>query len=734
MKYFKKQLILLFAVLGTLPLHSQINKAPSIDGFKDGIHHWNLEHKERNYQRYNPTNQYVEIAKNLLQYQNADGGWPKNVDWLAILPVDSVKNALKERYKQSTLDNRNTFPQVEYLADVYQLTRKEEYKQGVINGLNYLLKTQNKSGGWRGWDVDAITFNDEVTTGALELFLKIKSGDRSFSWLDDNIKQRIYNAYQRGLEAILKCQVVQDGVKTAWGQQHDHKTLLPVQARSYELPGIAARESCDVITFLMNIPHPTLEIVEAVKAAVAWLQKSEIKGIRIDRIPLVSDEIINHEYPYDNVVVEDATAKPIWARYYELTDNTPFMCTRAGQKVWSLSDVNAERRTGYEWYGYWPEQIYTLYKEWLPRAEQALKYTGYETQSDMPLFYKEMKKGLTYPMAWGNSPIKSFSKWRKEARKVLLESMQPAPPAAIDYNCEHLATEQREGYRAEKILFNVSGYSRVPAYLLIPDGEGPFPAVLLLHDHGARFSIGKEKMVRPFQVSESVIEDVNDWVERCYDNQFVGDYLASQGYVVLALDALFWGERGRREGTCYNSQQAFAANLLQMGMSWGALIAWDDIRSAEFLTQLPCVNSEKVAAMGFSMGAHRAWMTSAATDVVKAAVAVCWMNTTDGLMTLTNNQNKGGSAYSMLIPGVRNQLDYPHVASIACPKPMLFINGTKDKLFPVDEAKNAFITMQRVWESQKAGQNLITTWYDLPHFCSKEIQEQLLNFLNTHIK
>ncbi|MGL5272480.1 MAG: dienelactone hydrolase family protein [Phocaeicola sp.] len=378
--------------------------------------------------------------------------------------------------------------------------------------------------------------------------------------------------------------------------------------------------------------------------------------------------------------------------------------------------------------------MYTLYNEWLPRAEQSLKYLGYETQSDMPLFYEEMKKNLTYPMAWGNSSIKSFAKWRKEARKVLLESIEPAPPVAANYNYEHLATEQREGYRAEKILFNVSQYSRVPAYLLIPDGEGPFPAVLLLHDHGARFSIGKEKMVRPFQVSESVLEDVNDWIERCYDNQFVGDYLASQGYVVLALDALFWGERGRKEGVRYDSQQALAANLLQMGMSWGALIAWDDIRSAEFLAQLPSVNSEKVAAMGFSMGAHRAWMTSAATDVVKAAVAVCWMNTTDGLMTLTNNQNKGGSAYSMLIPGLRNQLDYPHVASIACPKPMLFINGTKDKLFPVNEAKNAFATMQRVWDSQKVGHNLTTTWYDLPHFCSKEIQKQLLDFLNQHIK
>lgn len=358
---------------------------------------------------------------------------------------------------------------------------------------------------------------------------------------------------------------------------------------------------------------------------------------------------------------------------------------------------------------------------------------GYETEKDMPLFYCRMKQNLTYPMAWGNSVIKDFRVWRKEARKTLLDCMQPAPPS-VPFDMQTTAEEQRRGYRAAKIVFSVSGYSRVPAYLLIPDGKGPFPAVLLLHDHGAYFSIGKEKVVRPFGVDEETMEDANRWTEKCYDGRFVGDYLASKGYVVLAVDALFWGERGRKEGVRYESQQALAANLLQMGMSWGALIAWDDIRSAEFLASLSIVDKDKVGAMGFSMGAHRAWMVSAATDVVKAAAAVCWMNTTDSLMTLTNNQNKGGSAYAMIIPGIRNRMDYPHVASIACPKPMLFINGLKDKLFPVEGGRKAFATMREVWEGREAGQMLVTKFYDLPHFCSREVQEEVLEFFDKHIK
>ena len=358
---------------------------------------------------------------------------------------------------------------------------------------------------------------------------------------------------------------------------------------------------------------------------------------------------------------------------------------------------------------------------------------GYEVLNAMPAFYEQLRESLTYPLAWGNSPITDFDEWREEARQVLLGCMDPAPPVA-DFNMELLDTEQRDGYQARKILFNVSAYSRVPAYLLVPEGEGPFPAVLLLHDHGAHFSIGKEKMVRPFGVDASVLADAEDWTEKCYDKQYVGDYLAANGYVVLALDALFWGERGRKEGVNYDAQQALASNLMQMGMSWGALITWDDIRSAEFLAELPEVDEEKIGAMGFSMGAHRTWMLSAATDVVKAGAAVCWMNTTEHLMTLTNNQNKGGSAYSMLIPGIRNHLDYPHVASIACPKPMLFVNGTQDKLFPIEGVKDAYSIMSEVWNSQRAGDAFETKIYELPHFCSKDIQRDILQFFDKNIK
>lgn len=370
----------------------------------------------------------------------------------------------------------------------------------------------------------------------------------------------------------------------------------------------------------------------------------------------------------------------------------------------------------------------------LSTASAQTDSTAYEVTGNMPVFYQQMKQQLTYPLAWGKAEEKDFAKWKAQARHVLAECMQNLQPAPKAYAMEVTDREQRDGYEARKIRFNLSEWSRVPAYLLVPEGEGPFPAIVLLHDHGAHFSIGKEKMVRPFYVAPEVMEDADQWASQCYDGQYVGDYLARHGYVVLAVDALFWGERGRKEGTSYDAQQALASNFLQMGASWGAFINVDDMRSAEFLASLPFVDKERVGSLGFSMGAYRSWMLAALTDVVRASASICWMNTTEHLMTLTNNQNKGGSAYAMLIPALRRYLDYPHVASIACPKPTLFFNGTQDKLFPIEGVRDAYREMEAVWKSQGASDHLVTKLWDEKHFFNKEMQKETLEFFDRWLK
>ena len=80
----------------------------------------------------------------------------------------------------------------------------------------------------------------------------------------------------------------------------------------------------------------------------------------------------------------------------------------------------------------------------------------YEITKSMPVFYQKLKEQLTFPMAWGKSPIKEFSEWRNEARNKLIACMSNLPPKASEYDTRIVATEQRNGYKAHKIEFNIS--------------------------------------------------------------------------------------------------------------------------------------------------------------------------------------------------------------------------------------------------------------------------------------
>ena len=130
----------------------------------------------------------------------------------------------------------------------------------------------------------------------------------------------------------------------------------------------------------------------------------------------------------------------------------------------------------------------------------------------------------------------------------------------------------------------------------------PFPAVVLLHDHGGHYTIGKEKMIRPFGVSPEVLADADAWAKQCYGGQYVGDYLAAHGYVVISIDALFWGERGRKEGVDGDKHMAVAGNFMMLGRSWSGFHELRRHVHHRLSGYVAEVDSKRIGCMGFSMG------------------------------------------------------------------------------------------------------------------------------------
>ena len=363
-------------------------------------------------------------------------------------------------------------------------------------------------------------------------------------------------------------------------------------------------------------------------------------------------------------------------------------------------------------------------------AGQSKEYQTCGAKDYLPVFYQKLAERQVYPLSWLQGAKGDFSIWRTEARSKVMECLL-TPPPAVPFNPVVISEQDRGSYVARKVVLNITGDSRVLGFMLVPKSKGPHPAVLLLHDHGGKFDIGKEKVVEPWDEPAEKIASARDWVKECYGGRFFGDELAKRGYVCFVTDMLNWSDR---EGGGHENQQAMASNLFNLGMSFAGLIAHEDLRAAEFLSEQPEVDPRRVAAMGLSVGGFRTWQVAALSENIAAGVSVCWMSTYKGLMVPGNNHSLGHSAYTMVHPGLSHYLDYPDIASIACPKPMMFCCASQDPLFPLASIEEAFAKMRKVWDSQNEGDKLVTKLYPTFHEYSFDMQSDAFVWLDKVLK
>src|SRR5215813_8919070 len=279
------------------------------------------------------------IADNLLAYQKDVGGWDKNIDMSVPIAADK-----RDPAGHATIDNGATYRQMRFLARVYTATHDGRYAASFRKGLQYLLKAQYANGGWpqfyplRDGYWSHITYNDDAMVGVMELLRDVAARSGDFAFLNDEERAASRRAVDKGIDCMLKTQVVQGGKPTVWCAQHDERTLAPAKARAYELPSLSGSESVGIVEFLMGIEKPSAEVVRAIEAAVEWFRASKITGIRVVR-------------GTDAVVVEDPSAPPLWARFYELGTNRPIFCGRDSVVKYSMAEIEYERRNGYRWYG-----------------------------------------------------------------------------------------------------------------------------------------------------------------------------------------------------------------------------------------------------------------------------------------------------------------------------------------------------------------------------------------------
>ena len=276
------------------------------------------------------TAEALRIADLVLLYQRDSGGWPKNIDMgKPVSEADRVKLAAEKKETDSTIDNGATFTQLSYLARVYTAQRHERHRESFEKGLDYLLKAQYPNGGWPQFYPDLsgyykhITFNDNAMIGVMKLLRDVAASKPAYAFVDERRRAAAAKAVEKGIDVILKTQVIVNGKRTVWCAQHDEVTLAPTSARKYEVASLSGGESVEIVRFLMSIKKPSPAVVEAIESAVKWFEKSQLK---------------------------DSEGKPTWARFYEIGTNRPIFVGRDGVVKYDVNQIDDERRTGYAWY------------------------------------------------------------------------------------------------------------------------------------------------------------------------------------------------------------------------------------------------------------------------------------------------------------------------------------------------------------------------------------------------
>ena len=268
----------------------------------------------------------IEMADNILSWQTDVGGWDKNIDFSLTprAPGQPRSTQVRNGVELATIDNGATVDEMRFIGLVYAATGIERFKESFERALDFLLEMQYPSGGWpqyypaRGNYSDYVTFNDGAMINVMTLLQEIVSGG-AYSFVDPSYFPRIEDALRRGVDFILKSQIVVDGRLTAWCAQHDPYTYEPRPGRSYEHVSISGSESVGIVRFLMSWPEQTEEVRRAILSALLWFEESQLP---------------------------DGT----WARFYEIGTNRPIFSGRDGVIKYDINEIELERRTGYSWF------------------------------------------------------------------------------------------------------------------------------------------------------------------------------------------------------------------------------------------------------------------------------------------------------------------------------------------------------------------------------------------------
>jgi PelA/Pel-15E family pectate lyase len=319
----------------------------------------------------------LRLADIIVSFQTPAGGWSKNLDMTQHprAPGERWAHGNASHFASAgdfdrpfavdwnyvgTFDNDATITQLRYMAKVVAATGEKaraKYRSAFLRGLDYVFASQYPNGGWpQVWPLeggyhDAITYNDDAIINILTLLQDIADAKRDFGFVPQSARVRAQKCVALGIDCILATQIIVNGHRTCWCQQHDPLTLEPTSARNYEMPCVSSAESAAIILFLMRLPKPDAHVVTTVHAGAEWFEKTRLVNVTYRRTD-----------PEPRLV--PATGSALWSRYYQIATDKPIFGDRDKTIHDQVEEISLERRRGYGWFRDTPAGVLEKYSKW----------------------------------------------------------------------------------------------------------------------------------------------------------------------------------------------------------------------------------------------------------------------------------------------------------------------------------------------------------------------------------
>lgn len=229
---------------------------------------------------------------------------------------------------------------------------------------------------------------------------------------------------------------------------------------------------------------------------------------------------------------------------------------------------------------------------------------------------------------------------------------------------ERQGTTDEGGYRRLRIRYSGEEGDHIPAFLLLPEGPGPFAAVLVHHQHHGQRHLGKSEVCGlvgdPFQA--------------------FGPALARRGLVVLAPDSIcFEDRRANRSGIEPDEEADVAQHYNEMcyrllrGDTLMRKVLSDSAIGISLLAAHPQVDAGRIGILGHSYGGNTAHFHGALDERIRLTCA-----SGAGATYTYKMSHQIGIEMAQVIPGFSTLYDMPDVVACFAPRPLLLVSATED--------------------------------------------------------